>query len=228
MIRKVKFIFITVAVLFASFFAYQSLTPRRSVIKCFARDGRVTISKVTYGTLIEFIPQTGSFAPDTNAAGRSVVKVNIDELYLSRVSKGLLATTTLNNVDYSLEIAEVYPEVTNGRFKIDLSFKDAIPKNINTRQSVRIRIQLSKPTTCVMLPVGGFYKDTGGRWVFVVKDGHAVRREIKLGKRNSATHEVVEGLNPGEEVITSSYENFIDKDIVDLRQLSDRKTVIRM
>lgn len=143
--------------------------------------------------------------------GSYKVKVPIDELYLPRISQGLRATTTFNNKDYELEIKYMYPGVTNGRFDVDMEFLGDPPPGIRRGLSLRLRIELGQPSEELLLPVGGFYKDTGGNWVFVVEDGgsRAVKREIKLGRKMGSEYfEVLEGLEPGDKVITSSYENF--------------------
>lgn len=143
--------------------------------------------------------------------GSYKVKVPIDELYLPRITEGLRATTTFNNKDYELEIKYIYPGVTNGRFEVDMLFLGDPPSGIRRGLSLRLRIELGQPSEELLLPVGGFYKDTGGNWVFVVDpDGsRAVKRDIKLGRKMGSEYfEVLEGLEPGEKVVTSSYENF--------------------
>lgn len=142
--------------------------------------------------------------------GSYKVKVPIDELYLPRITTGLKATTTFNNKDYNLEIMYIYPGVTNGRFEVDMNFVGETPSGIRRGQSLRLRIELGQSSEELLLPVGGFYKDTGGNWVYVLEDGNrAVKRDIKLGRKSGAENfEVLEGLQPGDKVITSSYENF--------------------
>lgn len=146
--------------------------------------------------------------------GSYKVRVPIDELYLPRISEGLRAETSFNNKDYILEITYVYPGVTNGRFEVDMNFVGDAPTGIRRGQSLRLRIQLSQSSEELLLPVGGFYKDTGGNWVYVVEGDRAVKREIKLGRKNTENFEVLEGLKPGDQVITSSYENFGDNEVL--------------
>lgn len=141
--------------------------------------------------------------------GSYKVKVPIDELYLPRISTGLHATTSFNNKDYELEITYIYPTIANGRFEVDMNFVGDVPEGIRRGQSLRLRIELGQSSEELLLPVGGFYKDTGGNWVFVMEsNGKAVKREIKLGRKNTEHFEILEGLRPGDKVITSSYENF--------------------
>jgi HlyD family secretion protein len=146
--------------------------------------------------------------------GSYKVRVPIDELYLPRISTGLQATTTFNNREYTLEITYVYPGVTNGRFEVDMNFVGEVPEGIRRGQSLRLRIQLGQSSEELLLPVGGFYKDTGGNWVFVVEGDRAVKRNIRLGRKNPEHFEVLEGLEPGEKVITSSYENFGNNEVL--------------
>lgn len=142
--------------------------------------------------------------------GSYKVKVPIDEIYLPRISTGLIATTTLNNKDYRLEITYIYPTIQNGRFEVDMNFTSGLPEGIRRGQSIRLRIGLGQTSEELLLPVGGFFKDTGGNSIFVLtSDGKAEKRPIKLGRRSGNEYfEVLEGLQPGDKVITSSYENF--------------------
>lgn len=162
---------------------------------------------VTAGQRLGWIDVVGSYK----------VRVPIDELYLPRITTGLRAETTFNNKDYVLEITYSYPGVTNGRFEVDMNFVGEAPPGIRRGQSMRLRIQLGQSSEELLLPVGGFYKDTGGNWVFVVKGDRAERRSIRLGRKNTEHFEVLEGLEPGEEVITSPYENFGPNEVLLLK-----------
>lgn len=147
--------------------------------------------------------------------GSYKVRVPIDELYLPRITTGLHATTTFNNKDYELEIMYIYPTIENGRFFVDMHFMGDAPAGIRRGQSLRLRIELGQSSEELLLPVGGFYKDTGGNWVFVMdSENRAVRRDIKLGRKNPEHFEVLEGLKPGDKVITSSYENFGNSEVL--------------
>lgn len=151
-----------------------------------------------------------------DVVGEYKVKVPIDELYLPRITTGLKATTTFNNKDYELEITYKYPGATNGRFEVDMNFTGETPPGIIRGLSLRLRIELGQSSEELLLPVGGFYKDTGGNWVFVVEEGNrAVKRDIKLGRKMGSEYfEVLEGLTPGDKVITSSYENFGNNEVL--------------
>jgi HlyD family secretion protein len=147
--------------------------------------------------------------------GSYKVRVPIDELYLPRISQGLHATTSFNNKDYELEITYIYPTIAGGRFEVDMKFVSETPEGIRRGQSLRLRIELGQSSEELLLPVGGFYKDTGGNWVYVLtEDNKAVKRNIRLGRKNTENFEVLEGLKPGDRVITSSYENFGNNEVL--------------
>lgn len=144
------------------------------------------------------------------------VKANVDEFYIDRVRRQLMATLDRNDRNYSLYVKKVYPEVREGQFEIDLVFNNDKPDNIRTGQSYHIKLELGESQEAVLLPRGGFNQSNGGRWVYVVNsDGtQAEKRSIKLGKQNPQYYEVEEGLEPGELVITSSYDLFGDNEVV--------------
>ncbi|MGK7389956.1 MAG: efflux RND transporter periplasmic adaptor subunit [Candidatus Cyclobacteriaceae bacterium M2_1C_046] len=143
------------------------------------------------------------------------VKAQIDELYLPRIQTGLNASTSFDNNNYDLTISYIYPNIVNGRFEVDMEFTDEVPEGIRRGQSLRMRIELGQSSEEILIPVGGFYKDTGGNWVYVVnEEGNAERRDIRLGRKNSEYFEVLEGLEIGDKVITSSYDNFGDNEVL--------------
>ncbi|OZI06731.1 efflux transporter periplasmic adaptor subunit [Siphonobacter sp. BAB-5385] len=148
------------------------------------------------------------------------VRVPIDELYLPRIVKGLEGYADLDGKEYKLVVDKVFPTVTNGRFEVDMLFAQTAPTDIRRGQTLRIRLELGKPEQAVLLPTGGFYQQTGGNWVFVVEAGgqRAVRRNIQLGRKNPTYYEVLDGLKPGEKVITSSYEFFGDNEVLNLNE----------
>lgn len=142
------------------------------------------------------------------------IRALIDEHFLDRIRKGLNANFERNNFTFQLVIKKVYPEVRNGQFRIDLDFRDSIPSNIRTGQQYRMKIELGQPKTSLLLPQGGFYASTGGQWVYVLSEDetYAYKRDISTGRKNPRYFEIIEGLKPGEKVITSSYDNFGDND----------------
>lgn len=138
------------------------------------------------------------------------VRADIDEFYIARVVKGLHATVTVNDSDYKLIVTKVYPEVTGGKFQVDMNFSGQVPDGIRRGQTLQIRLQLSERTKALLLARGGFYQTTGGQWVFLLNSSGnlAVRRNISLGRQNPDYFEVLSGLKPGDRVVTSSYDNF--------------------
>ncbi len=144
------------------------------------------------------------------------MRVDIDEHYISRIFAGLGGSFEFNGKDYALEITKIYPEVRSGRFQVDMIFPKGVPEGIKRGQSSPIRLELGKATKAVLIPVGGFFSDTGGNWVYVLdKSGKkASKRKITLGRKNPEYFEVLEGLQVGEQVITSSYENFGDNEVL--------------
>lgn len=138
------------------------------------------------------------------------IEALIDEHYIDRVKQGLDATFERQDKKYKLQVRKVYPEVRDKSFKTDFTFVGERPDNIRTGQTYYINLQLGQPTEAVLIPRGTFYQSTGGRWIFVVTpDGSkAVRRDITIGRQNPTHYEVTNGLEPGEKVITSSYDAF--------------------
>lgn len=138
------------------------------------------------------------------------VRVDVDEHYISRIYTGLRGTFTFADSNYVLEIKKVYTQVTNGRFQVDMEFVGKVPKGIRRGQTLQILLALSDERTALLLPKGGFYQQTGGNWIFKVsEDGSkAYRIDIQLGNQNTDYYEVLNGLNAGDKVVTSSYENY--------------------
>lgn len=142
------------------------------------------------------------------------LRVEIDEHYIARIQTGLKGECDFANKSYPARIVKIYPEVQNGRFAVDMEFSDSIPGQIRIGQASRIRLQLGESKEGLLLAKGGFYNKTGGQWVFVLDPSgeFAEKREISIGRQNPRYYEVLEGLEAGEKVITSSYQNFADHD----------------
>ncbi|WP_411029240.1 efflux RND transporter periplasmic adaptor subunit [Spongiimicrobium sp. 3-5] len=138
------------------------------------------------------------------------IEAAIDEHYIDRVIRDLTASLERNETEYILRLRKVYPEVRNGRFKVDLVFKAQKPETIRTGQSYNIKLQLGESSDALLLPKGSFFQSTGGQWVFVIDPSgdFALRRSIRIGKQNSRFYEVLDGLAPGEQVLTSNYDSF--------------------
>lgn len=140
------------------------------------------------------------------------VRVDVDEHYINNIFPGLTGTAVVGEDTMLLVVKKVYPSVTNGKFQIDMAFETKTPSTIHRGQSLQIMLTLSDDKPALLVPRGGFYQQTGGNWIYKLsKDGTtAYKTEIQLGGQNPDFYEVIKGLNPGEKVITSSYENFGD------------------
>ena len=175
-------------------------------------DGELGLLEVTLGQSIG----SGSKIGQINALGSYKIEAQIDEHYIDRVSAGLTATFERQNETYDAVIRKVYPEVRSGKFQADFRFSGQQPANIRTGQTYYLNLQLGQPETAILIPRGTFYQKTAGKWIYVVSPngGKAIRREIRIGRQNPQFYEVLEGLEPGEKVITSGYDNFGDNEVL--------------
>ena len=144
------------------------------------------------------------------------IEAQIDEHYIDRVTPGLAATFERQGSTFNASLRKVYPEVRDGKFKADFKFEGEVPENIRSGQTYYLNLQLGSPESAVLVPRGSFYQKTGGKWRYVVnKEGtKAVKREIRIGRQNPQYYEVLEGLEPGEKVITSGYDSFGDNEVL--------------
>ncbi|MBR0532326.1 MAG: HlyD family efflux transporter periplasmic adaptor subunit [Bacteroidales bacterium] len=175
-------------------------------------DGELGLLDVTLGQTVA----SGAKIGQINSVGVYKVEAQIDEHYIDRVVSGLEATFERQGETYSTLIRKVYPEVREGKFKADFKFDGEQPDNIRAGQTYYLNLQLGQPEEAVIIPRGTFYQKTGGKWIYVVnKDGNkAVKREIRIGRQNPQYYEVLEGLEPGEKVITSGYDTYGDSDVL--------------
>ena len=175
-------------------------------------DGELGLLEVVRGQSIG----SGSKIGQINALDSYKIEALIDEHYIDRVSAGLTATFERQNETYDAVIRKVYPEVRSGKFQADFKFSEEQPANIRTGQTYYLNLQLGQPESAVLIPRGTFYQKTGGKWIYVVSSdgGKAVKREIRIGRQNPQYYEVLEGLEPGEKVITSGYDNFGDNEVL--------------
>lgn len=175
-------------------------------------DGELGLLDVVLGQNIA----SGTKIGQINSVGVYKVEAQIDEHYIDRVSAGLEATFERQGETYSTIIRKVYPEVRDGKFKADFKFDGEQPGGIRPGQTYYLNLQLGQPEETVIIPRGTFYQRTGGKWIYVVnKDGSkAVKREIRIGRQNPQYYEVLEGLEPGERVITSGYDTYGDSDVL--------------
>ena len=148
------------------------------------------------------------------------VQAQVDEHYIDRITTGLVASFERQDTRYEMQLRKVYPEVRNGQFKADFRFVGDAPENIRSGQTYYLNLQLGEAAEAVLIPRGSFYQATGGRWIYVVDASgeKAYRREIRIGRQNPQYYEVIEGLQPGEKVITSSYDNFGDNEVLILNK----------
>ena len=173
-------------------------------------DGELGLLDVVLGQSVS----SGMKIGQINNLSSYKIEAQIDEHYIDRVMPGLEAQFERQDESYQAVIRKVYPEVRDGKFKADFKFDGTLPENIRTGQTYSLNLQLGQPEEAVMIPRGTFYQKTGGRWIYVVtEDGSkAYKREIRIGRQNPQYYEVLEGLEPGEEVITSGYDNLGDND----------------
>ena len=198
---------------------------RRNVLLVRERRDRLEVRSLIDGELGLLNVELGQ----SIAAGFKVGQINdlsdfkveayIDEHYIDRVRTGLTATLERGDTTYTLRVRKVYPEVRDGKFRTDLVFQDGRPDNLRIGQTFYLNLELGKPETAIMVPRGTFFQSTGGNWIFVFdKQGHtAYRRTISIGRQNAQYYEVLSGLEPDEQVITSGYESFGDNEKVVVR-----------
>jgi HlyD family secretion protein len=148
------------------------------------------------------------------------IEADVDEHYIDRIKQGLLGYIEKESDTLLLKIRKVYPDVREGRFKIDLVFRDSLPSNIRTGQTYYIKLELGEPVEALQIPRGSFFQNTGGQWIYVLDPSgkFATRRMIKIGRQNPQYYEIIEGLNPGEKVITSGYDAMGDNERVVLKK----------
>lgn len=175
-------------------------------------DGQLSTKQLQEGQNIN----KGERIGQVDVVGSYKVRVPIDEIYLSRISVGLKARAQIGDEERILKISYIYPAIEEGNFKVDMEFEGEVPEGLVTGQSVRLKIALGNSSKELLVPVGGFFNNTGGNWIFVVEENknRAVKRNIQLGRKNTDYYEVIDGLKEGEIVITSSYDNFGDNEVL--------------
>ncbi len=175
-------------------------------------DGELGLLDVVLGQSVG----AGSKIGQINNLDSYKIEAQIDEHYIDRITPGLEATFERQSERYQAQIRKVYPEVRDGKFKADFKFMEQQPENIRSGQTYYLNLQLGQPVEAVLIPRGAFYQKTGGKWIYVLsKDGtKATHRDIRIGRQNPQYYEVIEGLEPGEKVITSSYDNFGESDVL--------------
>ena len=178
-------------------------------------DGEVGMLEVVLGQSLS----QGMNIGQINDLSAYKVQAQVDEHYIDRVITGLTASFERQDNKFEMTLRKVYPEVRNGQFKADFRFIEEVPENIRSGQTYYLNLQLGQATEAAIIPRGSFFQKTGGRWIYVVDESgeKAYKREIRIGRQNPQYYEVIEGLNPGERVITSSYDNFGDNEVLILK-----------
>eukprot|EP01133_Synstelium_polycarpum_P017634 gene17634-21030_t len=146
------------------------------------------------------------------------LQAGVDEYYVNRVKEGQKASCEFNGATYQLTVRKVIPEVTAGQFQVELVFEGKSPEDLRRGLSLQTKLTLSDNSKSLLLSQGQFFQSTGGAWVFVLKDGQAKKRNVKIGRKNFLYYEVMEGLQKDEEVITSSYDQFNQYDIIQVNK----------
>ena len=173
-------------------------------------DGQLTVLDAEIG---QSIPKNSRIGQIDILSSYKVV-AQIDEHYIDKVKRGLIAVIERQGKEYELKIRKVFPDVRSGRFTVEMLFAKDMPHNMRTGQTYYARLQLGNPQKALLLPRGSFFQETGGQWIFVVsEDGkYAEKRAIKIGRQNPKYYEVIEGLKAGEKVIVSGYSGFGDNE----------------
>lgn len=210
--------------------AYQSLQQQQMSSSLDLMERNLAITRQSLEQLTVRAPIAGQLSGLNKELGESVarsenigqiddlsnfkVRVRIDEFYISRVFNDQEGSFEFAGKSYALKIKKIYPQVANGAFEADMVFVGKAPEGIKRGQSVSVRLELSAEEQATLLQRGGFYQTTGGNWVYVVdpSSGNARKRNVRLGRQNPNYYEVLEGLQTGDVVIVSGYENFGDKD----------------
>ena len=179
-------------------------------------DGEVGLLDVVLGQSVS----SGQKIGQVNDLSDYKVEAQIDESYIDRVRAGLDATFERQDTAFTMRLRKVYPEVRNGQFRADFTFVGAHPRNIRSGQTYYLHLELGQPTDAVIIPRGSFYQSTGGAWIYVVapEGDRAYKRQIRIGRQNPQYYEVLEGLEPGERVIVSGYENYGSNDVLILNK----------
>nr|WP_121271431.1 HlyD family efflux transporter periplasmic adaptor subunit [Pedobacter schmidteae] len=182
----------------------------------------MTIKAPVSGKLSSYDPVIGKSYGANEMLGKIDVmqgyklQAAVDEYYVNRVKEGQTASCEFDGQNYRLTVKKVIPEITAGQFQIELSFDSKSPVDLKRGLTLSVKLTLSDNSKSLLLSQGQFFQSTGGAWVFVIKDGKATKRNIKIGRKNFKYYEVTEGLQKGEEVITSSYDQFSQYDLVEI------------
>lgn len=184
----------------------------------------MTIKAPVSGRLSSYDPVIGKSYGANEMLGKIDVlqgyklQAGVDEYYINRVKEGQSAQCEFNGKTYSLTVRKVIPEVTAGQFQVELVFEGKSPDELRRGLSLQVKLTLSDNSKSLLLAQGQFFQSTGGSWVFVINNGKAIKRNVKIGRKNYLYYEVLEGLQKDEEVITSSYDQFNQYDIIEINK----------
>ena len=202
----------------------ESMQKNLAIIR--SRLSKLVITAPVDGELATLYPELGQVIAygarigTINILDSYKLKADVDEHFIARVRLKLKASCEFSAKEYPALVSKVYPEVKGGKFSVDLVFTAAVPQEIRIGQTSRIRLELGESSPAILIGRGGFYQSTGGQWIYVVdrRANVAIKRNIKIGRQNPNFYEVLEGLEAGEEVITSGYETFGQADKLILRR----------
>lgn len=171
-------------------------------------DGQLSFVKVTPGQQVS----SGENIAEVKVLDQFKIHTSLSEYYIDRVTTGLPAAITYQGQKYMLKVTKVVPEVKDRTFEVDLVFVDDMPENVRLGKSFRVQIELGQPEKALVISRGNFYQQTGGRWIYKLNADKtkAVKVPVSIGRQNSMQYEITEGLQPGDCVITSGYDNFGD------------------
>lgn len=186
----------------------RSLQRRDNLVVCAPADGQLSFMKVTPGQQVS----SGENIAEVKVMDQFKIRTALSEYYIDRVTTGLPASVTYQGKRYPLRVTKVVPEVKERTFDVDLVFTGEMPDNVRLGKSYRVQIELGQPEKAIVIPRGNFYQQTGGNWIFKPNADRtkAVKVPITISRQNPRQYEITEGLQPGDWVITTGYDNFGD------------------
>ncbi|UFH32336.1 HlyD family efflux transporter periplasmic adaptor subunit [Chryseobacterium sp. C-71] len=161
---------------------------------------------------------TGESIGKVDLMGGYKLIAKVDEYYINKLQNGIKGSLEINAQQFEVIITKILPEVKDGQFSVELNFVDAKAENLKIGMTFGVKLKLSADTQSMMIPKGNFYKDTNGKWIFVVKNNKATKRNISLGRENPMYYEVVSGLKKGETIITSDYTELKKYELLDIQK----------
>lgn len=193
----------------------RSLQRRDNLVVCAPADGQLSFVKVTPGQQVS----SGENIAEVKVMDQFKIRTALSEYYIDRVTTGLPASVTYQGKRYPLRVTKVVPEVKERTFDVDLVFTGEMPDNVRLGKSYRVQIELGQPEKAIVIPRGNFYQQTGGNWIFKLNADRtkAVKVPIAISRQNPRQYEITEGLQPGDWVITTGYDNFGDAEELILR-----------